>query len=530
MIFLLFCCSLFAQNKSILDYQSNDSKKCRYGNRVYPDVNCNRGDYKLVFLDNFDGNALDLTKWTIDTGSYYSGEQNNNLYWYCPENIEVLNGILHIKTTRNSSPELHTYSFWDSKADSMVEYTNYFNYNSGQITTKYEFPINGKIEARIKLPSSLGLWPAFWLYGENEYNHSYNEIDIFELMQDIDKNEQYLQLNSYYGQTKNQRVNCPLDITDDINLDDLKNDFHVYTLSWTDSQIRWYIDGNLVRTLYRYKKGVSVFNGVLLYKNVCCTCLRNGKKYFESDSSPKDPMKLILNIAVYRDERAPHNSFTQDEMLVDYVRVYKTVSCDEDRNINSNLFHLNVGCIPGKNDYYITGRNVTFKDSAIVDVCEKHSVTTIASREIIFGDNTNFSSNTNSSFIAYISPCNSQKNVILESVDLETDTIDEYVLDTLEKNNFDSITFVDIDDLQDPIWVYTSLDEDSLFIDIKTNTISNYYVEIKKESDSTIIYQSRNLTNTFISINLLDLEEDIYVINIIDVINNRREQYLLTIE
>lgn len=84
--------------------------------------------------------------------------------------------------------------------------------------------------------------------------------------------------------------------------------------------------------------------------------------------------------------------------------------------------------------------------------------------------------------------------------------------------------------MQDPIWVYTSLDEDSLFIDIKTNTISNYYVEIKKESDSTIIYQSRNLTNTFISINLLDLEEDIYVINIIDVINNRREQYLLTIE
>lgn len=54
--------------------------------------------------------------------------------------------------------------------------------------------------------------------------------------------------------------------------------------------------------------------------------------------------------------------------------------------------------------------------------------------------------------------------------------------------------------------------------------------KIKKESDSTIIYQSRNLTNTFISINLLDLEEDIYVINIIDVINNRREQYLLTIE
>lgn len=84
--------------------------------------------------------------------------------------------------------------------------------------------------------------------------------------------------------------------------------------------------------------------------------------------------------------------------------------------------------------------------------------------------------------------------------------------------------------MQDPIWVYTSLDEDSLFIDIKTNTISNYYVEIKKEFDSTIIYQSRNLTNTFISINLLDLEEDIYVINIIDVINNRREQYLLTVE
>lgn len=400
-IFIISIIILFAE----LVYSQNDTRnvitrifeesKCKYSNRHYPDVNCNRGSYKLIFSDHFEGDALDTTKWVIETGSTYAGGANDNLYWYCPENIEVSNGFLHIKTTKNDTPVSHTYSFWDSNLGRMVEHTNNFNYNSGRIHTKYEFPINGRFEARIKLPEDKGLWPAFWLFGSDNYYHMYNELDIFEMM--LDKhNEKYLQFNSYYGVSYSRSSKCGITIIDDsIDLKDLVDNFHTYTVTWTDSEIELRIDNRVKYTRYRYKRGWLHENLNILLTGVRCSNLKSDKKYFESSSYPKNQMSVILNTAIHR-EYGLNSNFVSKEMLVDYVRVYKSVSCYEDKSINNNLFHLNVGCLPGKKDYYVTGRNVTFSDSVSVDVCKDHSVTAIASREVIFNDNTSFTSDTNS--------------------------------------------------------------------------------------------------------------------------------------
>ena len=44
------------------------------------------------------------------------------------------------------------------------------NYTSGRITTQGKFnQLYGKYEARIKLPSAQGTWPAFWLLGEDTF-------------------------------------------------------------------------------------------------------------------------------------------------------------------------------------------------------------------------------------------------------------------------------------------------------------------------------------------------------------------------
>ena len=61
--------------------------------------------YQVVWEDNFDGNTLDLTKWTpmIGTGCpNVCGWGNNELQYYRAENATVANGMLTITARREN--------------------------------------------------------------------------------------------------------------------------------------------------------------------------------------------------------------------------------------------------------------------------------------------------------------------------------------------------------------------------------------------------------------------------------------------
>src|SRR5210317_268690 len=56
-------------------------------------------DWELVFEDNFDGEALDTSKWNIDEGDGcpdLCGWGNNELQTYSADNISVAGGVLRI--------------------------------------------------------------------------------------------------------------------------------------------------------------------------------------------------------------------------------------------------------------------------------------------------------------------------------------------------------------------------------------------------------------------------------------------------
>ncbi len=154
----------------------------------------------------------------------------------------------------------------------------------------------GRFEARIKLPSGRGIWPAFWLLGANKDVVGWpqsGEIDILEYR----GQEPSVAIGSLHGpgysggQALTRRYVLPEGRFD--------ADFHDFTVEWDEDQIKWKVDGQLYHEIKRsYVPGDWVFD---------------------------HPFYIIMNLAVGGGfVGSPDGSTTFPQtMLVDYVRVYK---------------------------------------------------------------------------------------------------------------------------------------------------------------------------------------------------------------
>lgn len=249
-----------------------------------------QNDYELVWSDEFDGTSLDLTKWDYQQGTGASegltGWGNNERQYYTEENVRLEDGMLIItakKETKGGMP-----------------YTSSRILTRGKYTTTF-----GRIEARVSLPEGTGLWPAFWMLPDDSPYGTWassGEIDIMEVRGRIP--EAYSGA-VHYGDIWPRNV---YHTTGDYRFPDngTIEGFHVYALEWTDSEIAWYCDDNLV----------GKFSG--WYS-------ANGQY-----PAPFDvPFYILLNMAVggtFDGERVPGADFVSAEMKVDYVRVYKQVT------------------------------------------------------------------------------------------------------------------------------------------------------------------------------------------------------------
>lgn len=140
---------------------------------------CNYNDWVLVFEDEFNGNSLDLSTWQLRPwaeGSLYGFEGKTQEY-NTLDNIIVGNGIIRIFALQDTIIRRAMSYLPDSEIliDGLPNLREY-HFTSSNIWSKKEFTA-GRLEARIKIPKGKGLWPAFWLYGNND---RWNEIDIFE--------------------------------------------------------------------------------------------------------------------------------------------------------------------------------------------------------------------------------------------------------------------------------------------------------------------------------------------------------------
>ena len=185
--------------------------------------------WSTVWYDDFTGSVLDGTKWNIETNT--SGGGNNELQYYGPEGVSVSGGNLVLTASREAR---------SGKA-----------FTSGRINSRGKvYFTHGKLEARIKLPKTAkGLWPAFWMLGENIGTNPWpqcGEIDILEMGHKDGWNgtndpEKYMNGACHWGYYENggypsyaKAGNAPYSVQD--------GEYHLFTCVWDKEKISMYLD------------------------------------------------------------------------------------------------------------------------------------------------------------------------------------------------------------------------------------------------------------------------------------------------
>lgn len=310
----------------LIGIQNKTLSQCHYSEKqVFLDSSSlNSLPFTLIFEDNFDSLSLDETKWEIyigATNSYNMQKQAFTLHkeYSQRENVELENGYLKLITRKERKDSMEFIANWSPYT---LLKTN-FEYTSSAIASKEKFPINGKFEARIQLPEAYGLWPAFWLYGEEK--GEYNEIDIFEVY----TSSKSLNTNYYYASEGgyNKAYNCMsrdmkrIEKQTKLNFDSLTKGFHTYTLIWDEDKIQWYIDGKLFRTVAKYVQSylLGFYNKETYYPH-----LQMGNKYRQNQAFPQGNMQIMLNTAVLLPPESPIlTKELNSAMLIDYIKVFK---------------------------------------------------------------------------------------------------------------------------------------------------------------------------------------------------------------
>lgn len=194
---------------------------------------------ELVWSDEFDGDTINPENWTYDIGGWGWGNGEAQHYTDRPENARLQNGLLVI--------ELREERFEDSY------------YTSARLKTQDRQAFQyGRIEARIKVPSGVGTWPAFWMLGdkfgrdladpEQSEWPNVGEIDIMEYVgRDPDLVIGTIHGPGYAGAGGLSRWNRQEYM--------IADDFHTFAIEWDFEGIRWYYDGELFYDLGREAVG-----------------------------------------------------------------------------------------------------------------------------------------------------------------------------------------------------------------------------------------------------------------------------------
>jgi beta-glucanase (GH16 family) len=240
-------------------------------------VKAAQAGWVLDWSDEFDGNALDRSKWVEETGGHGFG--NNELEYYTAgsQNVRVGDGSLAIEARREDREGRH--------------------YTSARLKTAGLFERTyGRYEARIRIPRGQGIWPAFWLLGADCEKTGWPRCGEIDIMENIGKEPGIVHGTLHGpGYSGEHAFGRPQSLESGAYADD----FHIFAVEWEPREIRWYRDGILYHTARpELVKGDWVFG---------------------------HPFFVLLNLAVggnWPGNPDASTSFPQ-RMLVDYVRVYR---------------------------------------------------------------------------------------------------------------------------------------------------------------------------------------------------------------
>ena len=235
----------------------------------------------LVWSDEFNGNSIDASKWGFEIGTGSNGWGNNEQQYYTnrTDNAYVADGALHIRAKKEA---------YGGK-----------NYTSARLNTNGKFTFTyGYVEARLALPSSQGIWPAFWMLGANYATDVWPKCGEIDIMENVGYDPDTIvgsshteKYNHAIGTQKNAKIACT----------DCYKAFHVYALEWEEDEYRLYVDDQLYFTFKNEGTGYEVW--------------------------PYDKrFHILLNLAIggnWGGQKGIDDSLFPHVFEIDYVRVYK---------------------------------------------------------------------------------------------------------------------------------------------------------------------------------------------------------------
>ena len=302
---------------------------------------CKQCEYKLVWSDEFDGNALNMAYWNVEDNARGGG--NAELQYYTPKNITIENHP--VTGERCLVLNAQREDFGNRPCTSARLNTQ------DKVTVEY-----GKVEARIAFPHTAdGLWPAFWMLGNNLAKNLGNDDSIDKQAEELAKQQRVVwpkcgeidicEMGHHYGienGIQDRYFNGACHWGESFNNGAYPNygqfntadypvqgDFHLFTLEWTEDSIAMYLDKDIYPDVAPYFE----------------LSLR-GKEINEPGHYFNHPFYLVLNLSVGgffpnmpSAEKYPEIITTDDpsfqkvtalpadgspvKMYVDYIRVYK---------------------------------------------------------------------------------------------------------------------------------------------------------------------------------------------------------------
>jgi beta-glucanase (GH16 family) len=256
----------------------NDDSKFEVNEKGYTTPNSYAG-MNLVWADEFNGTSLNTDNWNYDVGDGCPncGWGNNELQFYTAgDNLYFQSGKMIVEARKENK--------------------NGKSYTSTRLTSmnKRSFKF-GRVDFRAKIPSGQGIWPAFWMLGDNFPTAGWpacGEIDIMEVLGQ-QPSKIYSTIHFKSGNTS-ARVEKSL-----LTASSLADEFHVYSLVWEKDKIKTMVDD----------KTIAEFDP----SQVSASYPFNEKFFF------------IMNIAVGGNWPGSPNATTYfpQFMMVDYIRVFQ---------------------------------------------------------------------------------------------------------------------------------------------------------------------------------------------------------------
>jgi len=235
-------------------------------------------NYSLVWSDEFNGTSLS-SDWTFDIGTGSGGWGNNELQYYTNQNYTLNAGYLEI-TAKNQAFNSQLYTSTRMKTQGIKSW-------------KY-----GRIDIRAAIPYGQGIWPALWMLGDNITTAGWpscGEIDVMELIGGDGARDRTVYGTAHWS---DNGAHAQYGNTTVLSSGKYADEFHVFSIVWTQNSITWLRDDVAYNTLDITPANLSEFK----------------EKFF-----------LIFNVAVGGNWPGNPDATTiyPQTMYVDYVRVFQ---------------------------------------------------------------------------------------------------------------------------------------------------------------------------------------------------------------